>query len=187
MAITVKKLDIPEVLLLEPKIYRDSRGFFLESYNKKEFAENGILVEFVQDNFSRSSKNVLRGLHYQADPMAQGKLVRCVRGEIFDVAVDIRQGSPTYGKWVSAILSEENQNQLYIPVGFAHGFCVLSDLADIVYKATNFYAPELDRGIVWHDPTINIKWPIKEAILSDKDKQLPFLDSAVDKFTYLAS
>lgn len=187
MAITVTKLDIPEVLLLEPKIYRDARGFFLEAYNKAEFAENGISVEFLQDNFSRSNKNVLRGLHYQANPMAQGKLVRCIRGEIFDVAVDIRQGSPTYGKWVSAILSEENQHQLYIPVGFAHGFCVLSDLADVIYKATHFYSPQSDRGIIWNDPTIAIDWPIKEAILSDKDSLLPLLDAATNKFTYFAS
>lgn len=180
MAILVTKLALPEVLLIEPKIFHDARGFFFEAYNQKEFAENGINVEFVQDNFSHSVKGVLRGLHYQASPMAQGKLVRCVRGEIFDVAVDIRQDSPRFGQWVSAILSEENHHQLYIPPGFAHGFCVLSKQADVLYKATDFYAPHLDRGIIWNDPTIAIDWPIKEVIVSDKDQKLPLLENAND-------
>lgn len=184
MAFTLTKMTIPEVLLLIPKIYPDSRGFFLESYNKKEFAELGILIDFVQDNFSRSFKGVLRGLHYQADPMAQGKLVRCVRGEIFDVAVDIRKGSPNYGKWVSANLSEENQHQFYVPPGFAHGFCVLSDIADVMYKTTNFYVPSLDRGVLWSDKTININWPVDNPILSEKDNNLPNLADALDQFTY---
>jgi len=184
MAISVTKLALPEVLLIEPKIFRDSRGFFLEAYNQKEFAENGIDLQFVQDNFSHSIKGVLRGLHYQAIPMAQGKLVRCIRGEIFDVAVDIRQGSPCFGKWVSAVLSEENQHQLYIPPGFAHGFCVLSEQADVLYKATDFYGPQQDRGIIWNDPTIKIDWPIKDVIVSDKDQKLPLLENAKDLFNY---
>ncbi|MFY9225886.1 MAG: dTDP-4-dehydrorhamnose 3,5-epimerase [Blastocatellia bacterium] len=184
MAFTLTKMTLPEVLLLSPKIYPDNRGFFLESYNKREFAELGILPEFVQDNFSRSFKGVLRGLHYQADPMAQGKLVRCVRGEIFDVAVDIRKSSPNYGKWVAANLSEENQHQLYVPPGFAHGFCVLSDIADVMYKATNFYAPGLDRGVLWSDKTIAIDWPVDNPILSEKDNNLPNLADALDQFIY---
>lgn len=184
MAISVTKLDLPEVLLIEPKVFGDSRGFFLELYNKKEFSEHGIDVEFVQDNFSHSIKGVLRGLHYQALPMAQGKLVRCIKGEIFDVAVDIRKHSPNFGKWVSAILSEENHHQLYIPAGLAHGFCVLSDQADVLYKATDFYAPNLDRGILWNDPNIAIDWPIKEALVSDKDQKLPLLKDAKDLFIY---
>ncbi|KAF0227665.1 MAG: dTDP-4-dehydrorhamnose 3 5-epimerase [bacterium] len=184
MAILVTKLALPEVLLIEPNVFRDSRGFFLEAYNQKEFAQNGIDIQFVQDNFSHSIKGVLRGLHYQALPMAQGKLVRCVRGEVFDVAVDIRQGSPQFGKWVSVILSEENQHQLYIPPGFAHGFCVLSEQADVLYKATGFYAPHLDRGIVWNDPTIAINWPIKNPLVSDKDNKLLLLENAEDLFVY---
>jgi dTDP-4-dehydrorhamnose 3,5-epimerase len=180
MAISITKLALPEVLLVEPKVFGDSRGFFLELYNQKEFMEKGIDPQFVQDNFSHSVRGVLRGLHYQADPMAQGKLVRCIKGEIFDVAVDIRKNSPNFGKWVSAILSGENHHQLYIPPGFAHGFCVLSQEADVLYKATDFYAPHLDRGIIWNDPTIAIKWPIVDVLVSDKDQQLPFLENARD-------
>lgn len=183
MSISVTKLTLEEVLLIEPKIFGDSRGFFLELYNQKEFVEKGIEPQFVQDNFSRSTKGVLRGLHYQASPMAQGKLVQCIRGEIFDVAVDIRKNSPNFGKWVSAILSEENHYQLYIPKGFAHGFCVLSEQADVLYKATNFYAPHLDRGIIWNDPRIAISWPITDvtdAIVSKKDQMLPLLEDARD-------
>ena len=181
MPFTFEKLEIPEVILVKPKVFSDERGFFLESYKKSDFWENGIKEEFMQDNHSKSVKGVLRGLHYQLPPKAQGKLVRCIRGKIFDVAVDIRKNSPTFKKWVAVELSEENKYMLYIPPGFAHGFLTLSEEAEVLYKTTNEYAPELDRGIIWNDPEININWPIeivKEPILSNKDKNLPFLKDA---------
>ena len=166
----VEKTEIPDVVVLEPKIFEDSRGFFFESYNQRVFREIGIDIDFVQDNHSRSKKGVLRGLHYQIC-MPQAKLVRVVVGEIFDVAVDLRKSSPTFGKWVGVKLSAENKRQMYIPVGFAHGFLVLSDWAEVLYKTSNFYAPECDRSIIWNDPTLGIKWPLDgtSPILSDKD------------------
>jgi len=152
--------SIADLLILEPKVYGDSRGYFLESYNAGKFAAvTGLVPNFVQDNHSRSSKGVLRGLHYQLPPHAQGKLVRCVRGAVFDVAVDIRQNSPTFGKWVGVELSEDNHKQFWIPPGFAHGFFTLSDTADFLYKTTAEYAPSHDRGIAWNDPAIGIEWP----------------------------
>ena len=168
----VIKTDIPDVLIFEPKVFGDDRGFFFESFSQKIFEEAvGRKVEFVQDNHSKSCKGVLRGLHYQLEPYAQGKLVRCVAGEVFDVAVDIRQYSPTFGKWVGVNLSAENKRQLWIPEGFAHGFLVISDMAEFVYKTTNYYHPESDRGLLWNDETLSINWPIKEyPILSEKDK-----------------
>lgn len=176
MPFEFKKLDIPEVILVTPKVFGDNRGFFLESYQKSTFAQNGIDVDFNQDNHSKSTKGVLRGLHYQKAPKAQAKLVRCSRGKIFDVAVDIRKKSPTFGKWVGEILSEENKNMLYIPAGFAHGFVVLSDEAELLYKASNEYSAENDRGIRWDDPYINIQWGIGfEPLISDKDSKQPFL------------
>ncbi len=181
MPFEFEKLEIQDVVLIKPKVFSDERGFFLESYKKSDFVRNGIDKDFVQDNHSRSVKGVLRGLHYQLPPKAQGKLVRCIRGKIFDVAVDIRKNSPTFGKWVGVILSEENKYMLYVPEGFAHGFLTLSDTAEVLYKTTSEYAPELDRGIIWNDPRINIDWPlddIENILLSDKDKNLPLLKDA---------
>ena len=162
---------IPEVLIIEPKVFGDARGFFYESFNQKVFNEaTGLSLNFVQDNHSRSAKGVLRGLHYQIQ-QPQGKLVRVVRGAVFDVAVDIRKSSPTFGRWVGAELSEDNQHQLWVPPGFAHGFLVLSDLADFLYKTTDYYAPQYERSILWNDSDLNIDWPIGEPILSNKDRQ----------------
>lgn len=174
----VIKTDIPDVLIFEPKVFGDERGFFFESFSQKVFEEAvGRKVEFVQDNHSKSSKGVLRGLHYQLAPHAQGKLVRCVAGEVFDVAVDIRKDSVTFGKWVGVNLSAENKRQLWIPEGFAHGFQVLSENAEFVYKATNYYHPESDRGIIWNDEKLNIQWVgLNEIILSNKDQSMPSLD-----------
>lgn len=171
----VIKTEIPDVLIFEPKVFSDERGFFMESFNQKVFEEAvGRKIEFVQDNHSKSTKGVLRGLHYQVEPYAQGKLVRCIAGEVFDVAVDIRKDSETFGKWVGVNISSENKRQLWIPEGFAHGFLVLSDSADFLYKTSNYYSPVHERGIVWNDPTININWPINiDKILSEKDTILP--------------
>lgn len=171
----VVKTDIPDVLIFEPRVFGDDRGFFFESFSQKQFEEAvGRKVEFVQDNHSKSTKDVLRGLHYQLEPYAQGKLVRCIVGEVFDVAVDIRESSPTYGKWVGVHLSAENKRQFWIPEGFAHGFLVLSDTAEFVYKTTNYYHPESDRGLIWNDKTININWPLTgEPVLSAKDSNQP--------------
>jgi dTDP-4-dehydrorhamnose 3,5-epimerase len=178
------RLALPDVILIKSKIFEDERGFFLESYKYSDFTTIGISDHFEQDNHSRSSKGIVRGLHFQKDPEAQGKLVSCVNGEIFDVAVDIRRGSPTYGRWVSEILSAENKHLLYVPEGFAHGFCVLSDIADVIYKCTREYSPENDRGILWNDTTINIPWPVSDPILSKKDKQYPSLDKADNNYVY---
>ena len=164
-------LAIPDVVLIEPKVFGDDRGFFYESYNRQAFKEaTGLDVDFVQDNHSRSVRNVLRGLHYQLSPKAQGKLVRAVAGEVFDVAVDIRKDSPTFGKWVGEVLSAENKKQLWIPPGFAHGFLVLSEVAEFLYKTTDYYAPECQRCILWNEPAIAVDWPLcGEPILSGKD------------------
>lgn len=165
---------IKDVILVKPKVFGDNRGFFLESYKKSDFFANGITVEFNQDNHSKSSRGVLRGLHYQAKPYSQAKLVRCVKGRVFDVAVDIRPNSETYGKYVNVELSEENKQMLFIPEGFAHGFVVLSDEAELLYKASGEYAPQADRGILWSDKDINIDWGIDFIpILSEKDKVQP--------------
>jgi dTDP-4-dehydrorhamnose 3,5-epimerase len=184
MPFAFKRLEIPEVVLIEPKVFGDERGFFMETYRMPDFVAAGIKGNFVQDNHSRSSKGVLRGLHYQNPPFAQGKLVRVVRGEIFDVAVDIRKGSPTWGQWVRVILSEENKNILYVPETFAHGFCVLSGIAEVIYKTTNVYSAESESGIIWNDEDLNIEWPVKEPIISEKDEKLPFLKNADIKFYY---
>jgi len=172
------KTEISDVLIFEPKVFGDDRGFFFESFNQKIFEEAvGREVNFIQDNHSKSAKGVLRGLHFQLPPFAQAKLVRCVVGEVFDVAVDIRKDSPTFGKWVGVNLSAENKRQLWIPEGFAHGFLVLSETAEFVYKTTNYYAPQYDRGILWSDPNIGIKWPqlATQPLLSDKDSKQPSL------------
>ena len=173
------KTKIPDVVIIEPKVFGDDRGFFMESFNAQKFAEaTGVTTEFVQDNHSRSGKNVLRGLHYQIQ-QAQGKLVRVVAGEVLDVAVDIRKSSPTFGQWVSCLLSEENKRQFWVPAGFAHGFVVLSDTADFLYKTTDYYAPAYERSILWNDPELNIDWQIsEEPILSAKDKSAPALKDA---------
>jgi len=156
----------------------------METYKHSEFSAFGIKEHFLQDNHSRSAKGVLRGLHYQNPPKAQGKLVRVILGEVFDVAVDIRKGSPTYGRWVGVVLSSENKRLLYIPPGFAHGFCVLSDVAEVLCKVTEEYAPECEAGIIWNDPGIGIEWPIKHPIISSKDAQWPTLREAVNGFNY---
>lgn len=170
---------IPEVLIIEPQVFGDDRGFFMESYNHRKFQEKtGLDVEFVQDNHSRSVRNVLRGLHYQVKEV-QGKLVRAVVGEVLDVAVDLRQSSPTFGKSVGCILSATNKRQLWIPPGFGHGFVVFSEIAEVLYKATNYYAPKYDRAILWNDPDLAIDWQIKgEPILSTKDQNAQTLKAA---------
>jgi dTDP-4-dehydrorhamnose 3,5-epimerase len=168
-----QRLAIPDVVLFTPKVFGDDRGFFFESFNEKVFqAITGLAPRFVQDNHSKSQQGVLRGLHYQLAPMAQGKLVRATQGEVFDVAVDIRKGSPTFGRWVGEILSAENKRQMWIPEGFAHGFVTLSDTAEFLYKTTDFYSPAQERCIAWNDPAIGIEWPLQGApLLSDKDQQ----------------
>ena len=171
MPFEFKRLEIPDVILITPKVFADERGFFIETYQKDDFAKAGITSEFVQQNHSKSVKGVLRGLHYQKEPYAQAKLVRCIKGEIFDVAVDIRKRSDTFGKYVSAMLSEENKNMLYIPRGFAHGFEVISDEAEVIYSVDNIYSKESELGIIWNDSSIKINWPIKSPILSEKDKK----------------
>lgn len=182
MSFIFTRLEVSEVILIEPKTFQDERGFFMESYKYSEFASFGIKDQFPQDNHSKSNKRVLRGLHFQLLPKAQAKLVRCVRGEIFDVAVDIRKKSPTYGKWVGEILSEENKKELYIPIGFAHGFCVISDEAEVLYKSSDEYSPEKERAIIWNDPKINISWPIKNPIVSKKDLEGKLLDKVENNF-----
>ncbi|MFH1654831.1 MAG: dTDP-4-dehydrorhamnose 3,5-epimerase [Pseudomonadota bacterium] len=184
MSFIFQKLAIPEVVLIKPKILRDKRGFFIETYKELDFTNAGVNIRFLQDNHSSSSKNTLRGLHYQKNPSAQGKLIRCVRGEIYDVAVDIRKGSPTYGKWIFADLSEENAHMLYIPPGFAHGFFAKCDMTEIVYKCSAEYDSKNDKGIIWNDPIININWPTLSPILSDKDKGNPTLECADNNFEY---
>lgn len=159
---------LPEVLLITPRVFTDSRGFFLESYNAKEFAATGITAKFVQDNHSRSKRGVLRGLHYQLG-QPQCKLVRVVRGSIYDVAADVRVGSPTFGKWVGVTLDDDRKQSLWIPEGFAHGFCALSVEADIAYKTTDFYSPSEERGIIWNDPLLNIDWPIDDPVVAARD------------------
>jgi dTDP-4-dehydrorhamnose 3,5-epimerase len=170
---------LPGVLLIEPKVFGDARGFFLESFNRRAFREaTGLDPDFVQDNHSRSTRGVLRGLHYQVQ-QPQGKLVRVARGAVFDVAVDVRRSSPTFGQWLGEVLSEENQRQLWIPPGFAHGFLVMSGIADFLYKATDYYAPEHERCIAWNDPAIGIRWPVAGAPqLSPKDSAAPPLSQA---------
>ena len=171
---------IPDVLLLKPRVFADPRGYFIETYSEQRYRESGILNHFVQDNESQSAKGVLRGLHYQKPPFAQAKLVRVIRGAVMDVAVDIRKGSPTFGKFVTAILSAENKHQLYIPHGFAHGFLVLEDNTIFSYKCDNYYSPQHERGIRWDDPAIRIPWPALDVpfVLSEKDKQQPRLAEA---------
>ncbi|KKI46423.1 dTDP-4-dehydrorhamnose 3,5-epimerase [Obesumbacterium proteus] len=176
----VIKTEIPDVLIFEPKVFSDERGFFFESFNQKIFEEAvGYPVNFVQDNHSKSSKGVLRGLHYQLFPFAQGKLVRCVVGEVFDVAVDIRKNSETFGKWVGVSLSAENKRQLWIPEGFAHGFIALDDCTEIFYKTTGYYTPSYERSIRWNDDALNIQWPLLPESLSQKDSEAMFFNQSI--------
>jgi dTDP-4-dehydrorhamnose 3,5-epimerase len=184
MPFSFERLSIPDVVLVKPRVFGDDRGFFLETYKDSDFADFCTPHSFVQSNHSRSEYGVLRGLHYQKPPMAQCKLVSAVRGAIFDVAVDIRWGSPTYGQWVGVVLSDENHHLLYIPEGFAHGFCVLSDVADFVYQLTKEYAPECDRGVLWNDPEIGVEWPLSDPTLSPKDRVQPTLRAADRDFVY---
>jgi len=179
--------ELPGVLIIEPRVFTDARGFFLESYHAQRYAEAGLPEVFVQDNHSRSVKGTLRGLHYQLR-RPQGKLLRATRGAIFDVAVDIRRGSPTFGRWVGVELSEDNKRQLFVPAGFAHGFCVTSEVAEVEYKCTDFYIPEDERGIIWSDPSIGIRWPVREPILSTKDRAYDRLTADRDDLpSYTAS
>ena len=174
----VTSTDLPGVVVVEPKAFGDDRGFFLESYNKRAFAAAGLPENFVQDNHSRSQHNVLRGLHYQIK-QPQGKLVHVVAGEIFDVAVDIRRSSKHFGKWTAVLLNAKDHRQLWVPPGFAHGFLVVSKSADVMYKTTDYYAPEHERSIIWNDPSIAIAWPIKSVpLLSSKDMDAPLLEQA---------
>jgi dTDP-4-dehydrorhamnose 3,5-epimerase len=176
---------IQDLVLIEPRVFKDERGSFAETYKRSDYARFGITADFVQDNHSRSTRRfVLRGLHYQLHPKGQGKLVRCTAGEIFDVAVDIRAGSPTFGKWASAILSAQNGRQIWIPVGFAHGLLTLTDIAEVEYKATEEYSPAEDRAIRWDDPDIDIDWPTSSPFLAPRDAGAPYLRDAEINFTW---
>jgi dTDP-4-dehydrorhamnose 3,5-epimerase len=182
----IQPTDLPGVLIITPRVFEDPRGFFFESYNFERFCAHGIDTVFVQDNHSKSVRWTLRGLHFQMSPAAQVKLVRVVGGAIWDVAVDIRVGSPTFGRWVGVELSAENYRQLYIPVGFAHGFCVLSDVAEVLYKTSHVYSPTHERGIIWNEPALGVKWPAAEPLLSARDRRLGTLAeySANPSFVY---
>ena len=185
MPFEFRRLEIPDVVLAEPRVFEDERGFFMETYKRSDFQSFGIGDLVVQDNYSHSARGTLRGLHYQKNPKAQAKLVQVIQGEILDVAVDIRSGSPTYGRWVSAVLSSENHRMLFVPIGFAHGFLVLSDQADVVYKVSGGeYAPDLERGILWNDTEIGIQWTMDNPLLSEKDAILPPLSEADHDFAY---
>ncbi|KGE71119.1 dTDP-4-dehydrorhamnose 3,5-epimerase [Spirochaeta lutea] len=166
---------IPGLVIIQPRVFADDRGWFMESYKKSEFIDHGISEDFVQDNHSRSIRGVLRGLHFQRSPHAQGKLVRCLDGRVWDVAVDLRRGSPTFGRYHGIELSPENSTMFYIPPGFAHGFITLSEHAEFVYKCTEEYAPESDGGVRWDDPDLALPWPLDQPLVSPKDSQLPFL------------
>jgi dTDP-4-dehydrorhamnose 3,5-epimerase len=187
--VNITPLSIPDVKILEPERFGDQRGFVSETYNRRTLARCGIELEFVQDNHSLSGpKGTIRGLHYQSPPFAQDKLIRVVRGSILDVAVDLRQGSPTYGKHVAALISARAWNQILVPIGFAHGFCTLEADTEIIYKVTNYYSPEHDLGVLWNDPELGIEWPVSAAryVLSPKDQRLPRLSDIVSPFAYAA-
>lgn len=183
MSFQCKKLKIPDVLLITPTVFKDKRGLFAEAYKKPDFDKIGITKTFVQTNYSESKKSVLRGLHFQIHPFAQAKLIRVIEGDIFDVAVDIRRGSPSYGKWIGCKLDSLEKEMLYIPEGFAHGFFVLSKKAIVVYECTQIYSPEHERGIRWDDPFLKLDWPNKP-ILSSRDANLPFLKDTENNFAY---
>jgi dTDP-4-dehydrorhamnose 3,5-epimerase len=184
MPFRFERLEIPEVILVEAQRLGDHSGFFMETFKASEFAAHGMPSTFVQDNLSHSTQGVLRGLHYQLKPRAQGKLVMALNGRIFDVAADIRRGSPTYGRWLGMELTVENGLMLYVPPGFAHGYCVLSDEATLLYKVTDEYAPECERGIIWNDPQIGVEWPIADPLLSPRDIALPPLHEADNNFEF---
>jgi len=173
-----ERTSIPDVILCKPDVLRDKRGFFMETYHAARYLNGGVACSFVQDNRSLSKRNVLRGLHFQLRK-PQSKLISCMHGEIFDVAVDIRQGSPSFGKWVGALLTEQNAYQMFVPDGFAHGFCVLSESAEIMYKCSGFYDPSDDCGLTWNDPDVGVEWPCNSVVLSDKDSRQPLLKDLV--------
>lgn len=184
MPFNFQQLALRDLVLVEPQVFGDARGGFAETYKYSEFAANGVPERFLQDNWSRSANGVLRGMHYQIHPKAQGKLMSVVRGEIYDVAVDVREDSPTYLQWYGVKLSDENHLMLYVPPGFAHGFCVLSESADVTYKVTVEYDPSLEMGFVWNDPAVGIQWPIASPVLSARDQQLPPWSEAKRSFVY---
>lgn len=187
MPFDFRPLRLPGLVLVEPRVFRDQRGWFLEMYKRSEFAAAGIDATFVQDNYARSvGAGTLRGMHYQLAPAAQGKLIRVVVGEIHDVVVDIRKGSPTFGEWEAVTLSEENKRMLWVPPGFAHGYCAVSDVSEIVYKVTHEYSPTHERAVRWDDPKLAIPWPTKAPLLSEKDQKAPFLDGAETNFVWRA-
>jgi len=171
------------VVLIEPQVHGDERGFMLESFSRERWAELGVDVEFVQHNHSRSARGTLRGLHFQTRP-GQAKLVRCARGEIFDVAVDLRRDSPTYGQWEGHVLDDVSHRQLFVPVGFAHGFAVLSEVADVAYQVSSLYDPETEKGIAWDDPTVGVEWPVQEPLLSERDKGAPTLEAVAAELPF---
>lgn len=179
----VTPLALPEVLLIEPRVFGDERGFFLESWNRRTLAGLGIDVEFVQDNHSRSMRGTIRALHFQVEP-GQAKLIRCARGSIYDVAVDLRRDSPTYGKYEAFVLSDKNAHQIFVPVGFAHGFCVTSDEADVTYKVSSYYEGATERGIAWDDPAIGVPWPVDQPLVSDRDRTNPRLEEIADELPW---
>lgn len=182
----VIRTPIADLLLIEPRVFADDRGFFLETFRRSGFEHQGVTLEFVQDNHSRSCKGVLRGLHFQKN-YPQGKLMYVISGAIFDVALDIRRESPSFGRWYGAVLSDENHHQLWIPPGFAHGFCVISNQVDLVYKCTDYYHPEDEAGIIWNDPGLKIKWPIQKPIVSEKDSKNPTLREIEDEIHALVA
>ena len=184
MPFRFQRVDIPDVILVGPKVFSDDRGFFMEVYKDEDFAKFDIKRNFVQINYSKSVKNVLRGLHYQKEPMAQGKLIGVMQGEIFDVVVDLRKDSPFHGHWSGITLDDKRRNMLYVPEGFAHGFCVLSGEAEIIYYCTKAYSFEHECGILWNDPALNIEWPIANPVLSDKDQSNPLFKDADKNFIY---
>jgi dTDP-4-dehydrorhamnose 3,5-epimerase len=177
--VRVTSTDLPGVLIIEPHVHWDGRGFFVETYHEARYREHGMTSAFVQDNHSRSAARTIRGLHLQLRK-PQGKLIRVVHGDVFDVAVDVRRGSPTFGRWMSVRLTADNFKQCYVPPGFAHGFCVMSQMAEVEYKATEVYDPESELGIAWNDPTLAIQWPIADPLLSERDKHLPTLADQLD-------
>lgn len=176
MPFKFKRLAISDALLIKPKVFEDDRGFFLETYKKDDMQKAGVDAEFVQDNHSRSERGVLRGLHFQKEPYAQAKIVRCIRGTIYDVLVDLRRRSPTFSRYLGIVLSEESRDMIYVPRGCAHGFLVLSDLAEVVYKVDNVYAPECEGGLVWNDPEVSISWPLQDPVISERDRLWPTLE-----------
>lgn len=178
------RAEIPDIVVIQPRLFRDDRGFFMESYKRSDFAAHSIAETFVQTNHSRSPRGIVRGLHYQKHPKAQGKLVRTLLGEVFDVAVDLRRGSPTYGRWDGLVLSAENRKTVYIPAGFAHGFCVTSEAAEVLYMTTEEYSPSHEAGVIWNDPDLAIGWPVPDPQLSERDRHWPRLRDADNNFGY---